>query len=110
MNSVDEDSYVVPGVPLYRRMLDKVYRRAVPAATACTLRVSPCGRHLAALHLSGAVSVWNFPSLTRSKYWQLKDQPEATAVNILLTPQQLAVAEALRKHTLKRKGSSFTTL
>ncbi|KAF2357733.1 Neuroblastoma-amplified sequence N-terminal, partial [Trinorchestia longiramus] len=99
VSSLPDDSYEPPSASLFRRLYSKLVHPATPLTCAFCVRVSPCGKHLAALHLSGAVSVWHFPSLRKSKYWLLKDQPDAEVVN----PSAASTLKLLCQHSPKKK-------
>ncbi|KFM69118.1 Neuroblastoma-amplified sequence, partial [Stegodyphus mimosarum] len=45
------------------------------------MSISPNGKILAAVHLSGALSLWDLPSLRLKKYWPLQLQPNSTDIN-----------------------------
>jgi hypothetical protein len=45
------------------------------------MRVSPGARLLACLHASGAVSLWQLPSLRLFKHWHLAEQPDHNSRN-----------------------------
>lgn len=45
------------------------------------MSISPSGDVLAAIHMSGALSLWNLPSLRLRKSWDLQLQPNYTDIN-----------------------------
>lgn len=45
------------------------------------MSISPNGKILAAIHVSGALSLWDLPSLRLKKFWDLQLQPNYTDIN-----------------------------
>ncbi|KAF8777200.1 Neuroblastoma-amplified sequence like protein [Argiope bruennichi] len=45
------------------------------------MSISPNGKILASVHISGSLSLWDLPSLRLKKYWQLQLQPNFSDVN-----------------------------
>lgn len=70
-----------------------------------TLKVSPAGRLLACMHASGAVSLWQLPSLRLFKYWQLSEQPDHNVRN-----PQLVKGHSTMNSINTQNSSKETTL
>ncbi|XP_063884338.1 NBAS subunit of NRZ tethering complex-like isoform X2 [Scylla paramamosain] len=77
--TIDEEEYLPPSIGVWEHIM----ARWSPPHHDCIfqLSVSPSSRHLAALHTSGSLSIWELPSLRKKKFWQLPDQPDHDARN-----------------------------
>lgn len=78
--TIDEEEYI----PINKGILSHIpgFRKAVPKSD-CIFRlcISPSGQQMAALHVSGSLSIWDIPSLRKRKFWLLPDQPDREAIN-----------------------------
>lgn len=77
--TIDEDEYLPPSVGLMKNLLG--WQQLPHHDCIFHMCVSPNGRQLAALHMSGSLSVWELPSLRKKKFWLLSGQPDHDAVN-----------------------------
>ncbi|XP_076063779.1 NBAS subunit of NRZ tethering complex-like [Oratosquilla oratoria] len=72
--TVDEEEYVGPSHSILYHLSN--FKSSPRHDAIFCLCVSPSGRQVAALHISGSLSIWELPSLRKKKFWKLQDQPD----------------------------------
>ncbi|CAL4164619.1 unnamed protein product [Meganyctiphanes norvegica] len=97
--TIDEEEYI----PISKGIMSRIpgFQRSTPRPD-CIFRlcISPSGRQMAALHVSGSLSIWDVPSLRKRKFWLLTDQPDREAIN----PSTLEYVPGRRSQVVQYSG------
>ncbi|KAK2701260.1 hypothetical protein QYM36_020070 [Artemia franciscana] len=95
---VDSDPYFKPlqvfenPASIISFLSSKIFRPKTSYDVVIQMSCSPEGKKLGLIHLSGAISIWNIPSLSLVNYWNLEDQPDFDA----LSPKMQTIPETKR--------------
>ncbi|KAK7075433.1 hypothetical protein SK128_009663, partial [Halocaridina rubra] len=77
--TINEEEYVPPAGGLMSHIPG--WQQAPHHDCIFHMLSSPSSRQLAALHMSGSLSIWELPSLRKMKFWPLGIQPDQDAMN-----------------------------